>query len=196
MNLIFPATYIYESTWSWVNRMQLKRGDTTMSNIKTLKDLKPREVMKRASEGESWAVLYNVDSVYKRPDNQSFKNLCNCVANFIHVTIIDTSEPVIDWDKFDYKFFNQYGGLPVHNDGIEGWMHKAEDNYIFNVDGLVKSPFYHWQGGKCPVPDSVEVEIIYRTGVGHVAAAGECGWFTDMIAENNIIAFRLTGNVL
>jgi hypothetical protein len=65
--------------------------------IKLIPDLEIWEIMKRASEGEQWATLYNVDGIWKVPDNQSTKNLCNCIVGFYGVGIIEKPEVIEGW---------------------------------------------------------------------------------------------------
>ena len=110
---------------------------------------------------------------------------------------------MIELDKFNYEFFNQYGGIPAFNKGDYYINLKGDEAFDGSNDfTLRESPFYPWFGGKCPVPDNVEVEVVFKDRSTTVCKAGIARWsnvFKDCYVPSDpdiIIAFRLTGNVL
>lgn len=181
-------------------------------SIKIIEGLKLWEVMKRAEEGEPWAYHPNTvifKSHWTEVADQSITNLAAYIAQCWPVAIIDTTEPVIEWDKFDYDFFNQYGGLPLCSyDYEDSFFTNGSPEKIFDIMPVLRtSPFYCWQGGKCPVPGNVEVEVIYRDDEDREKRkASDCRWTHSPksseeghdpdVFDCDIIAFRLTGNVL
>jgi hypothetical protein len=159
-----------------------------MSDIKVIEGLKPWEVMKRASEGEPVAAMFrgSVDGKLKEI------GMCRWDWATYLFFIIDTSKPEFDWDGFNWDFFNQYGGLWV-DCGIETIQ---IDSAPSGTPAIGESPFYYWHGGEQPVPDNVEVEGIYREGdKGPQLKARDYHWQNDG-ADDDIIAFRITGKVL
>jgi len=157
-------------------------------SIKIIEDLEPWEVMRRACEGKP--------VVYRAVHNGTWREDKHPAWNWyqFNYAIIDTTEPVIDWSKFNYKFFNEYGCLPVAYKGRSRFV----TNSVIQRDTsfcLRESPFYYWPGGKCPVPSNVEVEVILRNAYKTVISAGNYRW-THTGKQADIIAFRLTGNFL
>lgn len=77
--------------------------------------------------------------------------------------------------------------------------------YVGNVDGsggnkdynLCRPRMYHWhswQGGKCPLPEGLRVEVKFRSGEKRRIFVGEHKWFHDnTCSSNEIIAFRVLG---
>ena len=106
----------------------------------------------------------------------------------------------IDWDGFDWDFFNRYGGIGViFPDGPDMLLENIKSPKDVNSADIMlrESPFYYWAGGEQPVPDKVEVELIYRDvdKESDKWPAGERQWgLYD--SNRDIIAFKLTGIVL
>ncbi len=164
---------------------------------KVIQGLDLGEILERAVGGEPWAFLDRDKEIpdWFKPTDQSFNNFCDYLKhNTGHpVAIIDTTTPEIDWDKFDWDFFNQYGGLPVKYPASQKVhkKHPVQDN-----GKLRESPFYYWPRGEQPVPDNVEVEYIYMAGRGwgrspNICRADDFNWNGE-----NVISFKLTGRVL
>lgn len=155
----------------------------------------PWKVMKAASEGKRVAMKNN-DGSYR----ENMQPRLIPFGQFIvgNVAIIDESQPEINWNGFDWEFFNQYGGLAVDSAGehkLDGFVH-----FCSNENKLRESPFYPWFGGKCPVPGSCEVRIRFVYPLGHEGkigikeytyAAKDVDWM-----DSANVAFRLTGRVL
>ena len=168
-----------------------------MSDIKVIEGLEDWEVMKRAGEGEPVAAKHAL------VDNGEWFELekepgIGCKFNFqtYSYAIIDITTPEIDWDKFDWDFFNQYGGLGViFPDGPD--MLRERISSIKDVNSgdimLLESPFYYWPGGGQPVPDNVEAEIILRDGAKVKRKAQTFEWSVGGRDPGDIIAFKLTG---
>ena len=163
--------------------------------IRVIEGLEKWEVIKRASEGESWAYFDGLD--WMKPSSQCESNLI-LLMNRLDAAIIDTSTPEIDWSKFDWDFFNQYGGLCIVT--AENIAYKIDEPPLSPLYDLSESPFYYWPGGECPVPDNVEVEVLLRNGRSHKDTA--CGWGDSWedgavnLSDDymlDIIAFRITG---
>lgn len=164
--------------------------------IKVIEGLEPWEVMKRASEGEKW--VFNGELGWAEGFNQSA--LAHFISDEVKVAIIDTTTTEIDWDKFDWDFFNQYGGLLLND-----W-HKycrsplSPPDDEFCSDGVSESPFYYWAGGEQPVPNNVEVEVVHRDSEKLMQNAKAFNWShqseVNSFSHTDIIAFRLTGKVV
>jgi len=165
-----------------------------MSNIKVIEGLEPWEVMKRASEGEAWAFKHQ-DNFWK--ESKGIKTLAGCISNAYPVAIIDTTTPEIDFNdpKWNWDFFNQYGGLKVT-------MREARGGYFNSVASmptaagiheLRESPFYYWPGSDegAPVPDNVEVECVYRDNILFANRGGSISWQHSEHESSDIIAFKL-----
>lgn len=60
-----------------------------------------------------------------------------------------------------------------------------------------KQPWTFWQGGKCPIPDGLEFDAVYRNGVlnNYTCVASKATW-SNPGSGGDIIAYRLTGNTL
>ena len=173
------------------------------ANIKIVEGLLPWQVMKRASEGE--VVTYR----RKRPSGIEVAEwVCNNFPQFDWATneygIIDTSTPAIDWDKFDWDFFNQYGGLRCTYDDRKRSISLVAAPIDPEDLAIVESPFYYWLGGEQPVPDMVEVEVERVEGVVNcqfgnvervkqVLIASGVDWNNE---DEPVVGFKLTGRVL
>lgn len=83
-----------------------------MSDIKIIEGLEPWEVVKRASEGEPVASRIRVGP---HPTSWSKAKPARWNSIVYDYAIIDTAIPEINWEEFNYEFFNQYRGLPVRN---------------------------------------------------------------------------------
>ena len=164
-----------------------------MSDIKVIEGLEPLDVLNRAVTGEKWATKHHGRWLETMPaDRDTFGSICGYVSNGFEIAIIDTAAPSIDWDKFNWDFFYQYGGLPVVIDGME---YKIDSP---TADSLRESPFYYWPGGEQPLPDNVEVETIWRDGAIEMSVARDFEWshFRAERGMGDVIAFRLTGKVI
>lgn len=169
------------------------------NKIKVIPHLEPWQVMKRASEGESVANrrrhsrIDNGIVIWSSCDHPNWDWRTGDYA------IIDTTAPQIQWEEFDYEFFNQYGGVKTAH------VDEPTRKYVTKItpaigDDLVlrESPLYYWPGGKCPVPGNVEVDVVIRyTGdIGDlIAHSSKLDWGHGNV-NRDIIAFRITGNVL
>jgi len=157
--------------------------------IEIIEGLEPWEVMKHASEGEPVAYFKLGWTKITVPHWNWGEN---------SYAIIDTSVPVIDWGKFNWEFFNQYGGLTTGEE-TERFIHRIYEpttNKDFTYN-LVESPFYYWPGGECPVPGNVEVEVEFRAGPSSINTAIKFKWNHSTYDKlSDIIAFKLTGNIL
>ena len=164
--------------------------------IKIIEGLKPWEVMKRADDGEP--VVYHPQSYSDSwNDGQPWAGILRHVSwdwNRFEYAIIDTSVPVINWDKFDWDFFNQYGGLQVIYRTYRNFIHDPTHSHLAE-SCLTQSPLYYWRGKGCPVPSNVEVTLICRNGTEGTGMASAYSWGHDD-SFTDIIAFKLTGNVL
>ena len=174
-------------------------GESVMSAIKVIKNLKPWEVMRREELGEKAA--YRLDESQfpslkihgnkwiEKPESVPYRDTPYEYA------IIDTTTPEIEWDKFDWYFFNQYGGLPAAGpEQLDFDLAGLDDGAIMDKTGLRESPFYYWPGGQRPVPSNVEVEIVLRDKTQKTVEAGEYYWVCGISAPSTeIIAFKLTG---
>jgi len=170
-----------------------------MSDIKTIDGLELWEIVKRVSDGEKWAVYSN--NGYVDPELYSIQSLAKYIMCADKVAIIDTSTPEIDWEAFNWDFFNQYGGIPViFPDGPDMLLERIKSIKDVNSGDIMirESPLYYWAGGEQPVPDNVEVEVEYRHGGEYTADAGGFDWdYTEIEPpRDDIIAFKLTGRVL
>lgn len=171
-----------------------------MNDIKVIKDLAPCEVWRRANNGEP--VASRVDpSKFPNLDlqNNEWREVDTFNPAGLHTyefAIIDTHTPDIDWDGFDWDFFNQYGGLMVEIGGGNFSVSSMADA-TRNHDSYEprESPPYYWPGGKQPVPDNVEVEYI-RVDLqwGRFVERETAGNFNWQAA--NVIAFKLTWRVI
>lgn len=181
-----------------------------MSKIKVIEGMEPDEVMRaHRVEGKRIAQDYKGGTDWSEIYYEPLWNWAKC-----DYAVIDDSQPEIDWDGFDWDFFNQYGGLPFESkfaEDMDGSKTKllansALDISDYGLTSLRPSPFYHWPGGKQPVPDNVEVEIKYIAIYSEIHSkiitttikACDIEW-EHGIAENldgDVIAFRLTGRVL
>ena len=158
-------------------------------DIKIVEGLEPWEVMKRASEGEAVALWLPASKQWVDA------SVCGELKWGDMVAIIDTSTPEIDWDKFDWDFFNQYGGLPVLTPESRETRKQSEHQDLWT--NLRESPLYYWPGGEQPVPDGVEVDVVFRDGVtdDNLTRAGKVRW-SHLGSIGDIIAFKLTGRLL
>jgi len=169
-----------------------------MSDIKVVEGLEPWQVLERASEGEPVASLTMIGK-WVEVFGWTTKSLAGRIADGRKIAIIDTTTPKTDFNdpKWNWDFFNQYGGVPV------GWLCSvgyAKTAKITDGCSLRESPFYYWPGGEQPVPDNVEVEVIMRN-YNSVADTGTqqahiFTWQHDSEGMDDIIAFKLTGRVL
>ena len=171
-----------------------------MSDVKAIKGLAPWEVMRRASEGEPWAYYYGtLENRWIDAQEFDFERMCDMVVHGRKIAIIDTATPEIEWDKFDWDFFNQYGGLLIDCGLLFACDNpeKAKDN---NAE-LRESPLYYWPGGEQPLPDNIEVEVCKSVAISingapslhkniDIGKAGSFHW------DDGVDIFKLTGKVL
>ena len=167
-----------------------------MSDIKVIDELELWEVIKRVQCEEQWA--WHNGKVWVVGDG-GLRSLARKVAlgGALAVAIIDTTTPEIDWDKIDWAFFGEYGGLRINGNRLA--FDSADFQWI--TAELRESPFYYWPGGEQPVPGNIEVEITYIKVITAIPAymertvfmrnAGSINW-----ERKDIIAFKLTGRVL
>ena len=169
-----------------------------MSDIKVIEGLEPWEVMKRASEGEP--VAYRDTPEWDGGVVKGWIEVSGVRWDFTRweYAIIGTTTPEIDWDEFDWDFFNQYGKLSVRIDGgkFPSFISCKQSLCKGEVLLIEPSPFYCWLGGEQPVPDGVEVVVILRKGTKYTYSAITCIWAYESVADSgdDIIAFKLTGN--
>jgi hypothetical protein len=109
------------------------------------------------------------------------------------VAIIDEA---LDWGKFDWNFFNQYGGVRAFNREVYISLHGEESYILLHGDEelddftLRESPLYYWPGSEAPpVPDNVEVQVIWDSRGYDTGPASTFSW-------GRVCAFKLTGRVL
>ena len=156
-----------------------------MSDIKVIKDLEPWEVLKRADEGEPVA-FYLLDT-YAETGIETWSEMPELMGfNFCKAAyaIIDTT-PEVEWDKFDWDVFNQYGGLMVGSVYGAAIIVRPTDC----EPTIAESPLYYWPGGEQPVPGNVEVEYEMWGGSKIVIGpASAMRWSKGR--------FKLTGRVL
>ena len=163
-------------------------------SIKVIENIERWKVMLRASEGEQIAYWDNERQEWlKSFDGFRDQNGIPLPLFGVRLAIIDTTTPEINWDDFNWDFFNQYGGLlTCFNYGSEC------DNMIVRSTiecgtykmELRESPPYPWQGGECPLPDGIEVEVTYRYGERDKAGVP----WSHTNGNYDIIAFKLIGN--
>lgn len=165
--------------------------------IKIIEGMRPWEVMKAADEGNRVAFRGRVmENGRPMPPSEWCEANTSALWDWktYNYAIIDDSQPIIEWDKFDWEFFNQYGGLFVITEKFGGVLAMDANFSNDNATALQESPFYYWPGGECPVPRDVEVETIYNNAAGGrtemKSIAKDIHW-----DDCDIIAFRLTGNV-
>jgi len=174
--------------------------------MKVIEGMKPSEVLKAVEDGETKLAWFNSVTekwVEWKGVTPTVEDVAQAIGCKYKVGVIDDSKPVIDWDGFDWEFFNQWDGVHVA-EPEEVRFHQR--HWTFNTapppscdSTLVASPFYPWFGGKQPVPDGVEVEIVdvFEDDADNVdrerqaLAARDVRWNSD-----RLIAFRLTGRVL
>jgi len=169
--------------------------------IEVVEGLKPWEIMKAFEEGKRIAFAFKGGCDWSVNECPTW----NWVA--MDYAVIDDSHPGIPWDEFDWEFFNQYGGLTVYTDRVNGIKHWGDYEYLVEKNGVPvgvqESPWYPWFGGKQPVPDCVEVEV-EKVTINYAActvATSIIRKHETMLAKNvvwdwrNIVAFRLTGNI-
>ena len=166
--------------------------------MKLIKDLKQWEVLKRASEGEPFAYRRRYGLVaganeWEKPEGTTHTEWNMSEYEF---AIIDTTEPELDWSKFNWGFFEQYGGLLVVGDNIKyNWTRWLPAHHS-KLD-LRESPLYPWTGGECPVPGNVEVEIVLRDVLGESSYINSASslWWKHKKDIDDIIAFKITGKI-
>jgi len=171
-------------------------------NIKVIEGLEPWEVMKRASEGEAVAEyraqVIGLNESSPEPDVYQEAGWYKVDTplwrwNTNKYAIIDTTTPEIDFDEFYWDFFGLYGGVLLAKDGVQ----IGAETLWSNTDNItiLESPFYYWPGGEQPVPDNVEVEVVFLLMDSggrdlEIHAAKDVDW-----RGFNLIAFKLTGRV-
>jgi hypothetical protein len=170
-----------------------------MSDIKVIEGLSWWEVARQVDEeGKRFAFKcqgeWTAAIVHKESNVLAYLELKRQVA------IIDDTKPEIDWDGFDWDFFNQYEGVKmVMSGGNNPYIMATNKDIAEFVGQLAPSPFYYWPGGKQPVPDNVEVEVedVFEDDAENVnserqtLAARGVRWNSD-----RLVSFRLTGKVL
>ena len=165
-----------------------------MGNIKVIPDLEPWEVMKRASDGEP--VAYSAKIGIHATTWKDAGSVASWNWEDFEFAIIDASRLINDWTKFNWGFFNKYGGLLVEYPERNGPV-LVDFALPDESKGIpVESPFYYWPGGDQPVPDNVEVETIQRKGKVGLSLASDYNWNHRNNHSGDIIAFRITGDIL
>ena len=168
-----------------------------MSDIKVIEGLEIDAVVGRHIDNGCRVARYR--ATQKRwIECPNLMSILLAIRDGMDIAIIDTATPEIEWDKFDWDFFNQYGGLMVEIGG-GNFSVSSMDDATRNHDSyeLRESPFYYWLGGEQPVPDNIKIEIILRGGINKVSTAGGCDWSHGGVNPSaDIIAFKLTGKVL
>lgn len=178
--------------------------------IKVIEGLEPLEVMKAASEGKRVARLNEcyvpARWVEWHGQKPTLFTMAQAVDNGYKIAIIDDSQPELTaewWRGFDWEFFNQWDGVHIQEPEEVRYQQRHWTIQYAPLDNsgmeLTKSPPYPWFGGKQPVPDNVEVEVICRDDTNYVGSAKEFArdWKRHTIKSAlDIIAFRLTGRVL
>lgn len=160
--------------------------------MKVIEGLKPWEVMRlHDEEGKRVAINTPVYGGWK--EVKSKRALYLHISDGTQVAIIDDSQPEIDWDGFDWGFFNQWDG--VHVDAGCFLTVSTSELAVKKDARLRESPFYPWFGDECPVPGNVEVEWISRGQNSRNSKAKNVRW-SHNCDDADIIAFRLTGRVL
>ena len=164
-------------------------------SIKVIKGQEPWEVMKAASEGGRVAARNDI------PPNFDWIEQSTPAWNWKQnmYAIIDESQPIIAWDEFDWGFFRPYGGVPSSDFIVEGGpllpiKLQAASGHPKGIT-LRESPLYPWTGGECPVPGGVEVEIILRDSLYKKPLFADNLNWSHRGADDDIIAFRLTGEI-
>lgn len=153
-----------------------------------IKECEPWEAMKASMEGKRVAVYSNVNKLWA-------EKVCEHFYSNATYGIIEESELV--WNKFDWDFFNQYGGIWVV--GKANTKHRVMESdtkcHPNSCKKLIESPWYSWSGGEQPVPDNVEVEVVWFDKVNirstYKNRADELDWDNPYL-----LVFRLTGEVL
>lgn len=162
-------------------------------------EMPPWDVMKEvATNGKRFAIKTSTGNWQAPSDNSRYTDIINWLVEGHGVALIDDSIPYVDWNDFDWTFFNQYGGIQILFGDLKQYiMHPSKKERQ-----LCTSPFYHWPGGKCPTPPNVEIEVILRNGHRHTDRADywDEAWddgtmYPSTDSDRDIIAFRLTGEV-
>ena len=82
---------------------------------------------------------------------------------------------------------------------VNGWpeWHQWESNqWIEGTRIATEQPWTVWLGGECPVPEGLEVEILFRDGVKVLRGNAIKIRWSHVWHHCDIIAYRLTGRVL
>lgn len=103
-----------------------------------------------------------------------------------------------DLGRFDYPFFNQWGGLPARHELFnvklltESPIHGGNGEYVSGLS-IAPSPLYAREGGEQPVPDNIEVAVKTYDQTTFTAAASEVVW---SCAQDKLFLFKITGRVM
>jgi len=176
--------------------------------IKVIKGMHPDEVMREVREnGKRWAAKTKSTGEWILDDG-GLAAIAKAISLGYEIAIVDDTPPPINWKEFDWGFFNQYYGVPVaYSNGNKSYCVEEPSQSDIGYFGYVlrKSPIYFWLGGKCPVPDNVEVDVFYRKDGNRITKrAGNIDWThwacvaqTESFRDPNkdIIGFQLTGKV-
>lgn len=141
-------------------------------------------------EKKPWAAKMKTEDVWVR--EEGIDSLAAAIYHEYEIGIIDV--PTVKWQDFDWGFFNQYGGIPVSDDGKDKF--ERSPSSLSCMTELRESPFYYWIGDKHPpVPNDVEFTAKLRCGDILVGTASEFDWEHNG-SNGDIIAFRLTGKIV
>lgn len=113
----------------------------------------------------------------------------------------------IDWSKLpkdtliclpsSYKYYMPHTvSLPVYDETGRDSNTKSHFRFLSYIDRakLIENPkFTVWEGGECPVPEGVMVEIILRTGVKCLANGVNWWRWEHLNSMFDIIAYRIIG---
>jgi len=142
--------------------------------MKVIPNMKPWEVMKAFEEdGKRVAARFLYEDIFLNASEPGWN------WGTYEYAIID--EPKIDWDGFNWVFFDQYGG----KDSLVAYDREGNE-------ALLQSPFYPWFGSECPVPGNVEVEVCHNGAEPFTVPAKDVNW---VCIKNRFFAFRITGRV-
>jgi len=152
-------------------------------SIEVIPCLKVWEVIEKISNGERWVVMA-LGGNWVEQHYHDIKSVCKFIAAGKEVAIINDGASTI-WCKFNFNFFNQYGGLPTSDGFIRNFHDVHDDETTF----LVESPYYYWTGGESPVPEDVLIEAIDIESFPTRSKAKNFNWEN----EGSVVAFKILG---